>query len=212
MNQQSPIERIVNSKFYPLLLFFVSFVFVTLFSRSTSFLYITEGSDPSLFKSMGMAILKGHTLYIDYFDNKGYILYFIYALGVWLGGNLPLLLMQSLSLTITLIIWDKMLALYRDEHFRFIGLAVALLLLLCFYTEGGLTQEWCLPLASYPLLIYFRSLKTKQAPCTGEDAVPAHYPQSREGADDHFLALPADACAAAAAVPLRRAGVAGAVL
>ena len=162
MNQQSPIERIVNSKFYPLLLFFVSFVFVTLFSRSTSFLYITEGSDPSLFKSMGMAILKGHTLYINYFDNKGYILYFIYALGVWLGGNLPLLLMQSLSLTITLIIWDKMLALYRDEHFRFIGLAVALLLLLCFYTEGGLTQEWCLPLASYPLLIYFRSLKTKQ--------------------------------------------------
>jgi hypothetical protein len=73
MNQQSPIERIVNSKFYSLLLFFVSFVFVTLFSRSTSFLYVFEGGDPSVFKQMGLSLLRGKTLYVDYFDNKGCI-------------------------------------------------------------------------------------------------------------------------------------------
>ena len=94
MNQQNRIATLVNSKFYPWLLFFVSFVFVALFSRSTSFLYIFEGADPSVFKQMGRAVLKGKILYIDYFDNKGCLLYFIHALGLWLGGDFDIMLMQ----------------------------------------------------------------------------------------------------------------------
>ena len=161
MSQQNRIATIVNSKFYPLLLFFASFVFVTLFSRSTSFLYVFEGADPSVFKQMGLALLKGKTLYIDYFDNKGCLLYFIHAFGLWLGGNFFLLLMQSLSLTITLLIWNKMLALYRNQRQQIICLGIALFLLLCFYGAGDQTQEWCLPFISYPLLVYFRAYKTK---------------------------------------------------
>ena len=132
MKEQNRIASVVNSKFYPLLLFFVSFVFVTLFSRSTSFLYVFEGGDPAIFKQMGLAILKGKTIYVDYFDNKGCILYFIQAFGLWLGGDFFILLMQAISLTITLVIWDKMIALYRDEKDRFVCLSIALLLLLCF--------------------------------------------------------------------------------
>lgn len=163
MKERSRIDNIVSSKFYPLLLFFVSFVFVMLFSRSTSFLYVFEGGDPAIFKQMGLAMLRGKTLYIDYFDNKGCILYFIQALGLWLGGDFFILLMQTVSLTITLVIWDKMLALYRDGRSRLICLGVALVLLLCFYQDGDLTEEWCLPFASYPLLMYFQSLKSGKA-------------------------------------------------
>ena len=159
MNNQYRIATIVNSKYYPLLLLFVSFVFVTLFSRATSFLYLFEGNDPSIFKQMGRAMLKGKILYIDYFDNKGCILYFIHALAFWLGGDFILLLMQAVSLTITLIIWDKMLALYRNEKERIICLGIALTMLLCFYCAGDQTQEWCLPFISYPLLIFFRAYK-----------------------------------------------------
>ena len=161
MNQQNRIATIVNSKFYPLLLFFASFVFVTLFSRSTSFLYVFEGADPSIFKQMGRAILKGKIMYIDYFDNKGCLLYFIHALGFWLGGDFFLLLMQACSLTITLFVWDKILALYRNQNQRLICLGIILFLLLCFYGAGDQTQEWCLPFISYPLLVYFRAYKTK---------------------------------------------------
>ena len=142
MKEQNRLATWVNSKYYPLLLFFVSFVFVTLFSRSTSFLYLFEGSDPSVFKQMGRAILKGKTLYIDYFDNKGCLLYFLHALGLRMGGNFVLLLMQTLSLTATLVIWDQMLALYRNQSERLICLGIALFLLLCFYGAGDQTQEW----------------------------------------------------------------------
>ena len=57
-------------RFRGLWFFLVSFLFVTLFSRATSFLYVFEGADPSIFKQMGLAVLKGKLLYIDYFDNK----------------------------------------------------------------------------------------------------------------------------------------------
>ena len=162
MDRQSRIANIVNSKFYPLLLFFVSFVFVALFSRSTSFLYVFEGGDPSIFKQMGLALLRGKTLYIDYFDNKGCIIYFIHALGLWLGGNFAIMMMQTLSLTLTLLIWDKMLALYRNEKQRLVCLGIALIMLLCFYRAGDQTQEWCLPYISFPLLIYFQAYKTER--------------------------------------------------
>ena len=160
MKTQNRIATLVNSRFYPLLLFLASFVFVTLFSRATSFLYVFEGADPSVFKQMGLAVLRGKTLYIDYFDNKGCILYFIQALGLWLGGDFFILLMQAVSLTVTLVIWDKMLALYRNENQRLVCLAIALVMLLCFYSAGDQTQEWCLPFISYPLLVHFRAYKT----------------------------------------------------
>ena len=160
MNQQSQIGNLVNSKIYPLLLFLISFVFVVLFSRSTSFLYVFEGGDPSVFKQMGRAVLKGKILYIDYFDNKGCLLYFIHALGLWLGGNFALLFMQACTLTVTLSIWDKMLALYHNQRQRMICLGIALFMLFCFYGAGDQTQEWCLPFISYPLLVYLRAYKT----------------------------------------------------
>ena len=160
MNNQNKVATIVNSKYYPLLLFFVSFVFVTLFSRATSFLYSYEGFDAAIFKQMGLALLKGKTLYVDYFDNKGCILYFIQALGLYLGGNFVILLMQVVSLTITLVIWDKTIAFYLEGRSRFIALGISLFLLLCFYEGGDLSEEWCLPFASYPILVYFRNLKS----------------------------------------------------
>lgn len=162
MNPQNRLFKLINSKYYYLLFFFISFLFITLFSRSTSALYATEGFDAAIFKQMGMAFLQGKTMYVDYFDNKGCLLYLIQALGLWLGGNFFILLMQVFSMTITFIIWDKMLALYQDSRHRIIGLGVMLLLLLCFYAGGDLSEEWCLPFASYPLWIYFKALKEKK--------------------------------------------------
>lgn len=163
MKDNNRIASIVNSKFYPLLLFSVSFVFVALFSRSTSFLYACEGGDAAIFKQMGMAMLRGKTLYVDYFDNKGCLLYFLHALGLWIGGSTGLFAMQVVSLTLTLTIWDKMLTPYRDERSRIVCLGMALVLLLCFYASGDQTQEWCLPYASYPLLVYLRARNTQTA-------------------------------------------------
>lgn len=146
----------------------VSFLFVTLFSRATSFLYVFEGADPSIFKQMGLALLRGKVLYVDYFDNKGCLLYFIHALGLGLGGDFCILLMQALSLTVTLVIWDKLLALGKNLRQRNLCLGIALLLLACFYGAGDQTQEWCLPWISYPLLVFVRAYRNKSEITSGQ--------------------------------------------
>lgn len=142
-------------------LFFVSFLFVTLFSRATSFLYVFEGADPSVFKQMGLALLKGKLLYIDYFDNKGCLLYFLHALALRLGGDFFLMLFQTISLFFTMLMWSMMLDLYHNARIRNLCLGITLVLLLGFYCSGDQSQEWCLPFITYPLLVYFKSYKTK---------------------------------------------------
>jgi hypothetical protein len=34
-----------------------------------------HANDAAIFKQMGLAVLRGKTMYVDYFDNKGCILY-----------------------------------------------------------------------------------------------------------------------------------------
>jgi hypothetical protein len=117
------------------------------------------GYDAAIFKQMGMAILKGKTIYLDYFDNKGCLLYFLHALCLWLGGDFVILVFQAISLTISLILLDKIISLYKEGANRFFILMLGLVLLLCFYEGGDLTEEWSLPFICYPLYAFLRAYK-----------------------------------------------------
>ena len=147
------------SKWYYGFLAIIAFFFVLLFSRATSPLYTYIGGDAAIFKQMGMAILNGKTIYLDYFDNKGCLLYFIHALCLWLGGDFIILIFQAISLTFTLILLDKIIALYKEGERRLYILLISLVLLLCFYEGGDLSEEWSLPFICYPLYKFLRSYK-----------------------------------------------------
>lgn len=149
----------VESRWYYWFLALISFVFVLLFSRATSPLYAYVGYDAAIFKQMGMAILKGKTIYLDYFDNKGCLLYFLHALCLWLGGDFVILIFQAISLTVTLIFLDKIISLYKKGANRLYILLAGLVLLLCFYEGGDLTEEWSLPFICYPLYKFLKSYK-----------------------------------------------------
>lgn len=151
--------NLVASKWYCWFLALISLVFALLFSRATSPFYAYVGYDAAIFKQMGMAILKGKTIYLDYFDNKGCLLYFIHALCLWLGGDFVILIFQAISWTFTMILLDKIIALYKEGESRLYILVIALVLLLCFYEGGDLSEEWSLPFICYPLYKFLRSYK-----------------------------------------------------
>lgn len=153
------LSNLVASRWYYGFLAILSFVFVLLFSRATSPLYAYIGADAAIFKQMGMAILQGKTIYLDYFDNKGCLLYFIHALCLWLGGDFVILIFQAISLTFTKILLDKIIALYKEGESRLYILLIALVLLLCFYEGGDLSEEWSLPFICYPLYKFLRFYK-----------------------------------------------------
>ena len=163
MNTRQSIKQtatnLVASKWYYWFLALISFVFVLLFSRSTSPVYAYVGYDAAIFKQMGMAILKGKTIYLDYFDNKGCLLYFLHALCLWLGGDFVILIFQAISLTISLIILDKIISFYKEGASRVYVLLAGLVLLLCFYEGGDLSEEWSLPFICYPLYRFLKSYK-----------------------------------------------------
>ena len=52
----------------------------TIFAVNISPFTIYEGCDSCVFKQMGLAILSGKTPYLDLFDHKGPVIYFINAL------------------------------------------------------------------------------------------------------------------------------------
>lgn len=154
--------NLVSSGWYYWFLALISCIFVLLFSRSTSPLYAYVGYDAAIFKQMGMAVLKGKTIYLDYFDNKGCLLYFLHALCLWLGGDFVILIFQAISLTVTLILLDKIISLYKEGASRLYVLLTGLVLLLCFYEGGDLSEEWSLPFICYPLYKFLKSFKNNK--------------------------------------------------
>ncbi|MBP5398653.1 MAG: hypothetical protein J6Y32_08560 [Bacteroidales bacterium] len=124
-----------------------SVAFVLFFSASTSPLYSSfEGFDSAVFKSVGLAILDGKVPYVDYFDHKGPVLYFINALGQWLvPGSTGVFLLQVLALSIAICFLLKIARLFVGGWKAYL---VALLgMAVCFitYQWGNLCEEWELP-------------------------------------------------------------------
>ena len=81
-------------------LLFAAGLFVFLFSCTTSPLYEHHPfwfyGDSGVFQEIGVCLLQGGTPYVDLFDHKGPVLWFIQALGKWINSQWGILLLQSL--------------------------------------------------------------------------------------------------------------------
>lgn len=162
------LKKILTNSYF--ILAILASVFVLLFSATTSPLYIDHRcwfyGDAGIFQEMGLLILQGGTPYIDLFDHKGPILFFIQALGLWISKAWGLYILQVVSLTMTMIVWHRMVKILSTP--RWLGLvvpAVTLCFLMFYYQRGDLCEEWCLLFISVPIyycLREFLQVKTIQ--------------------------------------------------
>jgi len=137
------IKQISSRNWFPVIFLPVAFLFLLYGSVSTSPLYVTEGFDSTVFKNMGVIILQGKTPYVDYFDHKGPILYFIQALGQWLyAGRIGIFMLQVLNLWGICVFLFKMAGLLVSRAKACLMLFPALAVYLLFICEGNHTQEW----------------------------------------------------------------------
>ena len=151
------------------ILFLVAFLFVFLFSCTTSPLYEHHPfwfhGDSGIFQEMGVCLVQGGTPYVDLFDHKGPILWFIQALGIWISPRWGIMILQSISLFCTLVLWYKTAFLIIEK--RWVSFAISLsglLFLMAFYQRGNLCEEWCLPFISLPIYLYFYRWRKKHTP------------------------------------------------
>lgn len=139
----------------------ISCIFVVLFSGSTSFLYKGFGHDSAIFFTVGKCWAEGKIPYVDVFDHKGPVIFFINMLGYQFTGNyLGVLAIQFVSMFFLCKLIQKFLFLENKTSgkYRFF-LVLTLGILACFYECGNLTEEYILPLLT--LSLYYQVLFLK---------------------------------------------------
>lgn len=151
------LNSFIENRYFTGFLLLVALLFVTLYSFSTSPLYVNEGYDSGVFKSMGLAITQGKVPYVDFFDHKGPVLYFINALGQWLiPGRMGIFLLQIIAISVSLVYLFKTARLFLNGVQSVCVMLVTLFVLGGLYEEGNQCEEWILAIVS-PTIFFLLS-------------------------------------------------------
>ncbi|GEM_PF-1010461 len=135
-----------------------------IFSSSTSPLYGSKflSSDSALFMLFGKGITLGYTPYVDFFDHKGPILFFIEALGVSLG-RYGVWLLQCLfgiaGISCFYALWTLLpSATYTDSVSKsfFVPFLSALSVFMTLFDRGNLTEEFSVPFIALSMLLFVK--------------------------------------------------------
>ncbi len=153
----------MKNKLYILFFPIISFVFLLIFSSSTSILYnsFTEG-DSAIFMLIGKAVLHGKILYKDIFDHKGPILFFIEALGQFIiPGKKGIFLLQFLNLTLVLFFLRKLALLFIKKEQIWIVILCSLIFLALPISGGNITEEYNLLFLIIPFYLGIKDFTKK---------------------------------------------------
>lgn len=132
-----------------LISFIFAFLFISLFSSSTSWMYDNvEYLDADVFSVVGKYWAQGYLPYIDLWDQKGPIIFFVNAIGYGLtNSRIGVFLVQVISLTVTFFYTIKLLNnAFNSRVLLFFLLVSALGLLNDYGTAGNNVEEYLLPL------------------------------------------------------------------
>ena len=151
-----------NSRLDYGILALIAVFFLLLFSYGTSPLFIDNFgiSDSAIFLLIGKGITGGYIPYVDLFDHKGPILFFIEALGWWISPNrFGNFFIQWLFMAVNLILIFKMGRLFLEKKWCWIPIFFFLLILAATFEGGNLTEEYSLPLLFLPLYLALKYFK-----------------------------------------------------
>ena len=140
----------------------LSVIFVSLFSYSTSPLYMSlYGSDSAQFQTIGKGWSLGLIPYRDLFDHKGPLIFFINAIGYkLLDSKLGIFFIQCILFTFVLLGICKICKLkYSYIHHQILFCFISLILLSRIFEGGNLTEEYCLPFLVYSIYLQYFSLE-----------------------------------------------------
>ena len=146
------IIQIINKPYSWLFLLPLSFVFLLIYSDSTSPLFFKQGWDSAIFKVMGLGILEGKLPYRDIFDHKGPLLFYINALGQWIiPGKTGIFILENLFLSTTLLFIVKTASLFVDKGKSYLIAIFFLIGLSGLLDDGNLSEFYILPFISVSL-------------------------------------------------------------
>lgn len=141
----------------------VSSVFLFLTSMNSPLFPLNTWVDENCFFSVGKALTQGQVLYADIYEQKGVLLYFLYAGAAVISSTtfIGVFILEIIAMTITLYYAAKIIHLFIPGSFAPLVLTpifAVVLLTAPSYALGGSSEEICLPfieIALFHLLDYF---------------------------------------------------------
>lgn len=152
------MSRLINKKriLISILFLITSFVFLLLFSWSTSFLFDYKTTDSGIFQVIGKFSNKGMDFYKDLFDHKGPIMFLVEAVGYFIiDSKIGVFLVQIVFWFFTLCGTYKIIRQFFSTRISIILSEFSLLLYALYYSGvgGNTSEEYILPFLTWS--IYF---------------------------------------------------------
>ena len=149
--------------------FLLSFLFITICSKN-SFLYpMNDWGDVNCFFIVGRSLLDGKVLYRDIYDQKGPILYFIYALLSSISSTsfFAVYILEIITFAFFLFYAGKCVNLYiDDEVYSYLGMVIFgfVVVISKSFMHGGGLEEMLLFTQMYSIYVFLKWIKKDQTP------------------------------------------------
>lgn len=116
--------------------------------------------DSSMFLLTGKGMLEGKVCYVDLFDHKGPVFFFLESIGCWIGGRTGVWVLQCAFATASVFLLKRICKQISANSL----LAVICAASIFFFTflHGNLTEEFSMPLILLALLLEVRFLASKE--------------------------------------------------
>lgn len=112
-------------------------------------------TDSSVFKYIGLSMTKGAIPYLDIFDHKGLLLYFINCLGTIISMNFGVWLLEFIFMFISLFFAYKLARKFTSKGVSLLIVCLAFSLIYNYFDGGNLTEEYALPFQLIALNVFF---------------------------------------------------------
>ena len=158
------MKKFIKKNLYLLPIFFISFAFITIGSKNSPLYLINDWYDAQAFMTMGKGLINGLIPYKDLFEQKGPILYFIYALANLISTKtfFGVYLIEIFSFTAFLAYVRKTIKLFFIVKYVYLSIMLLTfaILMLKPFGHGSAAEELCLPFFMYSIYSLFKYLKT----------------------------------------------------
>ena len=122
------------------------------------------GTDSSVFLTIAQGMLNGKLPYVDFFDHKGPLIYFINAAGLFIGGWTGVWGIELLFMFVSVFFAYKTALFFAGTFSAFWGTAFSFAALTPFFQRGNLTEEYVLPFIFISLYIFTKYYFTQAEP------------------------------------------------
>ncbi len=163
-----PIETGIRKNYKRMLFALLASVCFLAICSKSSFLYpMNDWVDVNCFFTVGRAMTHGQVLYVDLYEQKGPLLYFVYGFLSLLSENsfFPIYLLEVLCFSIFLYYSGKCADLYLDGDAAGYGIMLALAAVIPVsnaFSHGGGVEEMSLCMLAYSLYSVLQAVSEKR--------------------------------------------------